>query len=91
MGLGCGEEVKEKDSFPKISDNIIFFFKLPVNVATNMEVGEGNLGTKKGVNTVHKTHIIFHINDRFSNFLFLGFENHIICKWVSQNTSFPKC
>ena len=83
MGLGCGEEVKEKDSFPKISDNIIFFFKLPVNVATNMEVGEGNLGTKKGVNTVHKTHIIFHINDRFSNFLFLGFENHIICKWIS--------
>ena len=59
MGLGCGEEVKEKDSFPKISDNIIFFFKLPVNVATNMEVGEGNLGTKKGVNTKCTKPILF--------------------------------
>ena len=55
-----------------------------------MEVGEDNLGTKKmSQHKVHKTHIIFHVNGIFSNFLFMEFENHIIYKWVSQNTRFP--
>ena len=48
MGLGCGEAVKERESFPKISNNIyILGGKKTINVASNMEVGEGNLGTKK--------------------------------------------
>ena len=66
MNLGCGEEVKE--SFPKISNNIIFclcffFWEKLDNVVVDMEVGEGNLGTEKRSHLrVHKTHIIFHLN-----------------------------
>ena len=93
MDLGCNEEVKQRESFPKISDNIYFFFlwKKPVNVATNKKASEGNLGTKKKKKSRHSVHnpCYFHINGWFSNFLFLGFENHIICKWTSQNTRFP--
>ena len=60
MGLGCGEEVKERESFPKISNNIyILGGKKTINVASNMEVGEGNLGTKKGVNTKCTKPILF--------------------------------
>ena len=49
MGLECDEEVKKKQSFPKISYNINLFIylKKPINVVTDMEVDEGNLGTQK--------------------------------------------
>ena len=82
----------ERESFPKISNNIIFclcffFWEKLDNVVVDMEVGEGNLGTEKRSHLrVHKTHIIFHLNGWFSDFLFLGFENHIIYKCTSQNT-----
>lgn len=51
MGLRCSEEVREIESFPKILNIIIICFikkkKQSINVVVDMEVGEGNLGTKK--------------------------------------------
>ena len=66
MGLGCGEEVRERE-FPQIWDDswvacviqildviiiiiiiiiiIFFLWKLLINVAIDMKVGEGNLDT----------------------------------------------
>ena len=40
---------RERESFPKISDKIIIIIiiiSVTVDVATDIEVGEGNLGTK---------------------------------------------
>ena len=61
MGLGCGEEVKERESFPKISNNIYIYIgeKKPINVASNMEVDEGNLGTKKRVSIEYAKPMLF--------------------------------
>ena len=92
MRLGCGKEVKERKNFPKVSDNMFFFvfgfffLEKPINVAVDMDVDEGNLGIEKVVST-KCTKPILMVDSQI--FQFLGFENHIIYKWVSQNTRFP--
>ena len=61
MGLRCGEEVKER-VFLKFQTTFFFNFffgKEPINVAIDMEVGDNNLGTKKGVSTECTKPILF--------------------------------
>ena len=91
MGLGCGKKVKERERiFQKFQTTCFFLFfvflEKPINVAVDMDVDEGNLGTEKVVST-KCTKPILMVDSQI--FQFLGFENHIIYKWVSQNTRFP--
>ena len=66
IGLEYGEEVKKRESFPKILDNIyiyIYILEKPINVNVDMEANEDNLGTKKRVSTECIEPILyFHIN-----------------------------
>ena len=47
MGLGCGEEVKQREISENLRQHFFFCWEKPINVATNMEVGEDNLDTKR--------------------------------------------
>lgn len=77
-----GEEKERR----KVEGRLVFWA-----VNADMEIGWGQFGhkKKKSQHKVHKNHIIFRINGCISDFQFLGFENQIIPKWPTQNTSFP--
>ena len=89
--LGVVRKWKREKEFSKSFRQHVFFLffvflEKPINVAVDMDVDEGNLGTEKVVST-KCTKPILMVDSQI--FQFLGFENHIIYKWVSQNTRFP--
>ena len=68
------EDGEEKER-RKVEGRLVFWA-----VHADMESGWGQFGHKKKE---------FCINGCISDFQFLGFENQIIPKWPTQNTSFP--